>query len=352
MSVIKVTVDDQNLYITESPKIAAQGVNENYIKFEFSEDWDGFGKTAVFYSETGAGTIYTSVVNADGRALVPSAVTASAGTIHLGLSGTDGDVIKTTEILSYKVVDGIYSAESPAPEPDPGVYEQMLAMVGEIQSAQATFETEMQAGQTAFETEVEAGQDAYEAVIDARIDNFIDSSNPSSVTTLWTGSIFRSGQSATLSESVSRFDFLDFYIVSAETTKFIRVPASQASLQIQTQSLPNAADLLSVYMWETGLTISGTTVTVDKCISLTWNYQIPGTQTYNADAITGPIISRIDGVKISEESPAELRDVRVGVDGTTYASAGAAVRGQIEDITIAFTDNNDDGNIVITLGGA
>ena len=50
----------------------------------------------------------------------------------------------------------------------------------------------------------------------------------------------------------------------------------------------------------------------------------------------------------------EMTDLRVGVDGTTYSTAGDAVRAQVEEaITnlLTFTDANNDGNIVITTRG-
>ena len=326
MSVIKITVDDQNLHIIDSPKIAAQGVNENYVEFTFSDDWDGFGKTAIFYNESDPETVYTSLVDGNGLALIPHEITESEGRISLGLSGVKDNIVKTSEILTYKIVKGLYVAESS--EPSPGIYEQMLTIVGGIQSDQAAFKSEIEASIAEIESETSSSI----AVIDARVDNLLDESRPGSVTTLWTGSINKSGESATLSENVSAFDFLDFYLLNGADTKFIRVPASQASIEIQAQNMSDDGSNPFLYLWETGIAISGTTVTVNKCVL--WCWINPGTDspTVTNNAQNGPAITRIDGVLMSDESPAELLDIRVGADGTTYASAGAAVRGQISDL--------------------
>lgn len=312
MSVIKITVDDQNLHITDSPKIAAQGVNENYVEFTCSSDWNGFGKTAHFYIESDPETVYTSVLDSNCLALIPHEITASDGRICLGLSGAKDDVVKTSEILTYRIVKGLYVVESS--DPSPSTYQQMLTMVGELQ----------------------ADQDAYEAVIDARIDTFINATRPGSATTLWTGSIHSNGDSATLSANVSGYDFLDIYLTGVDS-KFIRIPTSQTSVQIQCQNLSDSGTSAFLYLWETGVAISGTTVAINKCNFWQWDFMESQIPSITTDADNGPTITRIDGIKMADESPAELLDIRVGADGTTYTSAGNAVRGQ-------FTSLNDEIN--------
>lgn len=143
MSLIKVTVDDQNLHIIDAPKIAAQGVNENYVEFTFSPHWNGFGKSALFYREEDEETVYESVVNQNGKALVPHEVTAKDGKICFGVCGVKDNVIYTSEIVKYKIVKGRYTAGEESQPPTPGIYEQMLALAGQMIEDQNDFKDDI-----------------------------------------------------------------------------------------------------------------------------------------------------------------------------------------------------------------
>lgn len=132
MSNINIQVEDQTLYVTNAPKIAAQGIKENYVVFSFSSDWDGFGKSALFYRLEDEDTVYESVVDNTGKAVVPYEVTQKDGKICLGVCGVKNDVVKTSEIIKYKIVKGRYTSGEESQPPTPGIYEQMLALAGSI----------------------------------------------------------------------------------------------------------------------------------------------------------------------------------------------------------------------------
>lgn len=132
MSNINIQVEDQTLYVTNAPKIAAQGIKENYVVFTFSADWDGFGKSALFYRLEDEDTVYESVVDASGKAVVPYEVTQKDGKICLGVCGVKNDVVKTSEIIKYKIVKGRYTSGEESQPPTPGIYEQMLTLAGSI----------------------------------------------------------------------------------------------------------------------------------------------------------------------------------------------------------------------------
>ena len=175
--------------------------------------------------------------------------------------------------------------------------------------------------------------------IDARVDNFINSVVPNTVETLWTGSIQEVGDSATLSKAVSNFDYIDLYLLGSADSKYIRVPATQTAVNIQQQNLSDDASSNFLRLWEMGVSISGSTVSITKSIAWAWDDPNNSNPTVTANAQNSIPITRIDGVKIASGSPAELVDIRVGADGTTYNSAGDAVRGQFTAVNAQITDD-------------
>lgn len=191
--------------------------------------------------------------------------------------------------------------------------------------------------------------------IDARVDNFINSVVPNTIETLWTGSISQKNDSATLSKAVSNFDYIDLYLLGSADSKYIRVPATQTVVQIQQQNLSDDASSNFLRLWEMGVSISGSTVSITKSIAWAWDDPDNSHPTATADAQNAIPITRIDGVKIASDTPAEVTDIRVGADGKTYNSAGAAVRGQISDlksdlsqITEPFPPNLFDKDAIVT----
>lgn len=172
--------------------------------------------------------------------------------------------------------------------------------------------------------------------IDARVDNFINSVVPNAVETLWTGSINEVGDSATLSKAVSNFDYIDLYLLGSADSKYIRVPATQTAVEIQQQNLSDNASSNFLRLWEMGVSISGSTVSITKSIAWAWDDPDNSNPTVTANAQNSLPITRIDGVKVASDTPAELLDIRVGADGKTYNSAGDAVRCQISDLMQSF----------------
>lgn len=125
MSTINVSCVDQVLTITNSPLIAAGGVNENNIVFDFCPLWDGFVKTAVFWADPD--TVYNALLDDNNEAVIPAEVLDREGKIYFGVFGVSGNTRRTSEVLCYEVVKGAITSGTTPPPPTPSVYEQLLA---------------------------------------------------------------------------------------------------------------------------------------------------------------------------------------------------------------------------------
>ena len=132
MSTIKVSVVDQVLTIADSPLIASGDVNVDHVQFTFDDSWRGFGLAAVFYRE-GESQVYRSVIPRNGLAVIPHEVMVSQGRICFGVAGVAGSDVKTTEIAYYDIHEGAVNAGAETQSPTPGIYEQMLSSVGDLQ---------------------------------------------------------------------------------------------------------------------------------------------------------------------------------------------------------------------------
>ena len=322
MSVIQIRVDDQQIALTNMPVIASGGIEENQIEFDFSSDWAGFACVACFYRENKS---YTSLISATGVASVPNEVVATDGKMWLGVMGVRNGVTKTSELVFYKILQGAITEEFDPGEPTPDIYNQILDYVsGVVDLEQRLIGVEHQSSTNATNIATQTG----------RIDNIINSQQNESVTTLWTGTLDTKNQSVTLSESIANFDFIDIYGGDVDDF-YIRKPVSNTiNYQLQVQNMSDDASSQFLRWWESGLTISGTTATITKCIKCYWDdfSQVPVV----SQATDGVLVTRICGVKIGHVENDEIVDARVGEDGITYANLGKAIRTQFENVNEDF----------------
>ena len=366
MSDILVTVTEQNLQVTNAPKIAAQGVNENYIVFTFSPDWDDFGKSVLFYREEDEDTVYESAVDGDGRALVPHEVTDQDGRMCFGVCGVKDDIVYTTEILKYKIVKGRYTAGQETEPPTPGIYEQMLTLAGNMQSLYIELRNDLNAEmsiRSATDTALESDKaDKLEVntlatnkadktdvtALSARMDELVADYNLEMVEkTIWTGQAQGTGTVLTLTDPVTDFDYLDIYCwkqgdKAIETIPAVVTPNGGEPISLE---FPNVADSTNnTIMWigEIQLTVAASAITINLQVAWEWS-GAAGTAaawsqiTPQATLVAyQPYIYKIVGRKIVNNE--EVADIRIGADGTTYASAGAAVRGQVTNVKALIND--------------
>lgn len=157
---IKIKCIDQTLTYEGTPTVASGGVNEDYIQFEFGPLWEGFSKVAIFYRNKGE--MYYGLVSTDNTVVVPKEVTATKGTMYLGVMGVKGNVTRTSQVLQYRIESGALDGFTPE-EPTPDVYQQILTELQEIRDLSAetlsneeAFETNLNGQMTTFRTEVDA----------------------------------------------------------------------------------------------------------------------------------------------------------------------------------------------------
>lgn len=106
-------------------------VNVNIVQFEFSSDWDGLTKTAVFQA---GGDKYSVLLDESNEAPIPWEVLQNPRRLlYAGVYGTkNGNTVLPTIWASLgEIRHGCEPGESTRP-PTPSVYEQILAEIGNL----------------------------------------------------------------------------------------------------------------------------------------------------------------------------------------------------------------------------
>ena len=164
--------------------------------------------------------------------------------------------------------------------------------------------------------------------VNSRIDNLTANVLPDSVETILDWADVESA-SKTLTKNVSGFDYLDLYFkeVTSGTNRIVfaqRYPrtAFPAQVTIPVIYWGGGTDPKYLYFQDLMIAISGTTLTMSQLRIYSWD----GKAADGANIESGILVDqiRVDGVKISSNTSAELTDLRTAHNGTVYASARAA----------------------------
>ena len=291
MSVIRLTVDGQKLIPVEKPLIASQGVVEDSVVFDFSDEWDGYGKVALFWraEDEAREDIYQVMVDENSTALVPWEVTQTDGEICITVFGTKDTSVITAEIIKYKVVEGLYSEGQGSEPPTPDIYQQILAIAGEVNG------------------KFEDCEDMID-VIDARVDNIVAQQTSGMVSNVKIEVYEHTAALDSTGEAVLVVSPTDAPVLNETGVYVLDVQGvmTQGNYTNCDHSdgywfFTNGSDNLTVHFEKSAWANKSTTIRVI--------FAVPFTQDLS-----------------------ELTDIRVGVDSTTYTSAGAAVRAQINHL--------------------
>lgn len=117
---LRFNVESQHLTRTDRSIVVARSENYLKAKFDFSPDWDGVTKTAVF---TNGGRVYNVILDND-ECFVPTEVIRK-GCFTVSVFG--GDLI-TADVVTIRVEPSGYEVGGSPEPPTPEVYEQVLGM--------------------------------------------------------------------------------------------------------------------------------------------------------------------------------------------------------------------------------
>lgn len=256
------------------------------------------------------------------------------GVANITLTNGDGEKVVSAKFITH-TQETVSDDGIEVPTEAETVFQQLL---DEIRTEAAAIDTDIETLQNMVTALSEDTSDAIDIIdakvdtVDTRMDNLVTDVHGAETVTLWSGSMSTDGGTYALSQSVANFDFIDIYYDNQYTgvANYLRIPANKTSAAVYIPYFETDSTNKPLQIGKVALTFSGTSVTVAAAKQWWWD----GTNASNASVLNAqnsfPV--RIDGVKSSVNINAELADVRVGANGVTYGSAGAAVRAQAATI--------------------
>lgn len=132
MAIIHVKTQDQVLLATVLPKLACNSKNEVKLHVEFDPTWDGYTKSAVFYTSNDP-TPYTEPLSSTGDCTIPAEVLAEAGYLFITVHGvkTSTGALKPSTPIKYKVLPG--TPPLLISDPSGSVYQRLVSDYGEAE---------------------------------------------------------------------------------------------------------------------------------------------------------------------------------------------------------------------------
>ena len=122
--------DKNKLEALEREPLTSGSVNAYTVRFEFSPDWEGLTRKAVFW---GSGAIRTALLDEDGQCVIPWEVLTEHGMpLMAGVFGTRDDTVLPTVWASLGAIQGgVPTSGEGAEPPTPDLWEQEVAGKGD-----------------------------------------------------------------------------------------------------------------------------------------------------------------------------------------------------------------------------
>lgn len=135
MAVLQLDATGSLLSIKTPIHLTSTQVEYDTCDFDFSVAWDGYTKTAVFYSNPS--TIKTQLL-VDDACTIPWDALSGGKELYIGVYGISGGSVLPTNFVLHEIHPGAYiDGEAPA-EPSPSVYQQVIdALAATVPAAEA-----------------------------------------------------------------------------------------------------------------------------------------------------------------------------------------------------------------------
>lgn len=145
MTRISLVATDQLLSVALQPKVASGDQNSVELHVDFDSEWDGYGRSAVFYTSDND-TVFESPLT-DGNCVIPHEVLANPGILYIGVRGVNSsnNAVKTSSLVKYKIAEGAPAGDGTTVEPTADVYQQILTAYGKTDAAIAQEAADRQA---------------------------------------------------------------------------------------------------------------------------------------------------------------------------------------------------------------